>query len=121
MLTEYTAQWLGSSGAFAQVRLLPSRQRVDYTLGGSVLSFEEVDYGGATKTRVGLDLFLTRTLDHKVIWTGKQQVDAPLQGTGVEGVANALSASTSQLLREMSPGLIAQVEQDLKASTGQTH
>jgi ABC-type uncharacterized transport system auxiliary subunit len=121
MLTEYAAQWLGSSGAFAHVCILPSRQRVDYTLGGTVLSFEEVDYGGGTKARVGLDLFLMRTLDRKVIWTGKQQVDAPLQGAGVEGVATALSASTSQLLREMTPGLIAQVEQDFKASAGQTH
>jgi len=116
MLTEYVAEWLGSAGVFAHIRILPSSVRMDYTLGGRVLSFEEVDYDGGGKARVAVDLFLIRTLDHKVIWSSRQHAEAPLQGGGVQGVATALNTATSQLLGEMVPGLIAQVEQDFKGS-----
>ena len=34
LLSEFTAQWLESSGVFTQVKMLPVRERVDYTLGG---------------------------------------------------------------------------------------
>ncbi|MGD1156082.1 MAG: ABC-type transport auxiliary lipoprotein family protein [Terriglobia bacterium] len=121
MLSEFTAQWVGSTGVFAEVRILPARERLDYMLAGRVLSFEEVDHEGGGNVRVALELLLMRTSDHKVIWSSKQRVEAPLQERGVEGVAGALSASCAQLLREMTPGLIAQVEQDYRASQGQTH
>jgi ABC-type uncharacterized transport system auxiliary subunit len=121
MLAEFTAQWLDSTGVFAGVRMLPTRERLDYTLAGRVLSFEEVDHEGGGNVRVALELSLTRTSDHRVIWSSKQRAEAPVQERGVEGVASALNASCAQLLREMIPGLIAQVEQDYKASQGQTH
>jgi ABC-type uncharacterized transport system auxiliary subunit len=115
MLSEFTAQWLDSTGAFAQVRLLPTRQRVDYMLAGRILNFEEVDEGGP-RARVGLELTLVRTSDHKVVWSSEQRVEAPIQGAGVEGVASTLNAASAQMLRQMIPGLIAQVEQDFKSS-----
>jgi len=34
LLSDYTAQWMESSGVFAQVKMLPAREHVDYTLGG---------------------------------------------------------------------------------------
>ena len=34
--------------------MLPVREHVDYTLGGSVLSFEEVDSDGGAKVRLAL-------------------------------------------------------------------
>jgi hypothetical protein len=43
-------------------------------------------------------------------------VETPLPGRGVEGVATALNASCAQALRELVPGLIAQIEQDFKGS-----
>jgi len=116
LLTEFTAQWLHSSGAFAQVKMLPIRERVDYTLAGSVLHFEEVDSGGAAKARLSLALSLVRTSDRKMVWSGEQRVETPLQGGGVEGVATALNTACAQALGEMAPGLIAQVEQDSKSS-----
>ena len=121
MLSEFTAQWLDSTGVFAVVHVLPSRARVDYTLAGRVLSFEEVDYEQGGKARVALELSLLRTSDHKVVWSGKQRVEAPLAERGVAGIASALNAACAQVLREVSPGLIAQVEQDYTASQGQTH
>ncbi|MGO8817150.1 MAG: ABC-type transport auxiliary lipoprotein family protein [Terriglobia bacterium] len=116
LLTEFTAQWLHSSGAFSQVKMLPVRERVDYTLGGNVVHFEEVDSGGAAKARLSLALSLVRTSDHKMVWSGEQRVETPLQGGGVDGVATALNTSCAQALGEMAPGLIAQVEQDFKSS-----
>jgi len=116
MLSEYTAQWLSSTGVFAQVRMLPLSDPVDYALGGRILSFEEVDADGGAKVRLGLALTLVRKSDHKLVWSGEQREESPLQGHGVEGVATALNTSCAQALREMIPGLIAQVEQDYKSS-----
>ena len=116
LLSDYAAQWMDSSAVFSQVRVLPARERVDYTLGGSVLSFEEVDSDGGAKVRLALALSLVRTSDHKLVWSGKQSQETPLSERSVEGVATALNASCAQVLREMTPGLIAQVEQDFKSS-----
>ena len=121
LLSEYTAQWLESSGVFAQVKMLPARERVDYVLGGSVSNFEEVDSSGGGKVRLGMALSLVRMSDHKLLWSGEQHVETPLAEHGVEGVASALNTASAQALREMAPGLIAQVEQDFKASAGQSH
>lgn len=116
LLAEYTAQWADSSGVFTQVRMLPARERVDYILGGSLLSFEEIDTDGGAKVRLGLALSLVRTSDHKLVWSGEQRQETPLGGRGVEGVASALNASCAQVFRELAPGLIARVEQDFKSS-----
>jgi ABC-type uncharacterized transport system auxiliary subunit len=115
LVSEYTAQWMDSSGVFSQVKALPVRERVDYTLGGSILSFEEVDSDGGAKVRMALALSLVRTSDHKLVWSSEQRQETPLSERGVEGVATALNASCAQVLREMAPGLIAQVEQDFKS------
>jgi ABC-type uncharacterized transport system auxiliary subunit len=116
LLSEYTAQWVDSTGVFTQVKMLPAQERVDYTLGGSILSFEEVDSESSPKVRLALALSLMRTSDHKLVWTGERRQEMPLQGRGVEGVASALNAASAQVLREMVPGLITQVEQDYKSS-----
>jgi ABC-type uncharacterized transport system auxiliary subunit len=119
LLSEFTAHWLETSGVFTQVKMLPVRERVDYTLGGNVTSFEEVDSEGAGKVRLALALSLVRTRDHKLVWSGEQRLETPLAEHGVEGVASALNASCAQALRQIVPGLITQVEQDFKSSTGQ--
>jgi ABC-type uncharacterized transport system auxiliary subunit len=49
MLAEFLAQWIDGMGVFAQVRLLPGREPLDYVLRGRLLSFEEVDYEGAKR------------------------------------------------------------------------
>jgi ABC-type uncharacterized transport system auxiliary subunit len=116
LLSDYAAQWMDSSGVFSQVKALPARERVDYTLGGSVLNFEEVDSDGGAKVRLTLALSLVRASDHKLVWSGKQSQETPLSERSVEGVATALNASCALVLREMTPGLIAQIEQDYKSS-----
>jgi len=117
LLSEYAAQWVDSSGVFTQVKMLPVRERVDYTLGGSVLSFEEVDSDGGAKVRLALALSLVRTSDHKLVWSAQQRQETPLPERSVEGVASALNAACAQVLRDMAPGLITQVEQDYKSSS----
>jgi ABC-type uncharacterized transport system auxiliary subunit len=107
---------MNASGVFTQVKMLPVRERVDYTLGGRILNFEEVDSDGGPKVRLALALSLVRMTDHKLVWSGEQRQEAPLQDRGVEGVASALSTSCAQVLRDMGTGLIAQVEQDFKSS-----
>ena len=82
--------------------------------------FEEVDYEAGGKARVSLELTLVRARDHKVVWSGRNAADAPLEGKGMAGVANAVNAAVDQLLRGLLPGLVAQVEQDFKASQGQS-
>ncbi|HWT81840.1 MAG TPA: ABC-type transport auxiliary lipoprotein family protein, partial [Candidatus Methylomirabilis sp.] len=52
MLAEMCQRWLEQKGVFAQVRLAPYRDPVDYTLRGRVSNFEEVDDPGRVKGRV---------------------------------------------------------------------
>jgi ABC-type uncharacterized transport system auxiliary subunit len=117
LLSEYAAQWVESSSVFRQVRMLPVRERVDYILGGRILSFEEVDGDGGPKVRLALALSLIRANDHKLVWTDEQRRESPLSERGVQGVATAMNASCAQALSAMVPGLIAQVEQDFKSSS----
>ena len=116
LLAEFTAQWLESSGVFTQVKMLPVREAVDYTLNGKVASFEEVDSEGGARVRLALALTLVRTRDHKMVWSDQRRQETPVSEPGVEGVANALNASSVQALRDMIPGLLAQVEQDFEGT-----
>jgi ABC-type uncharacterized transport system auxiliary subunit len=116
MLAEFTAQWLQSTGAFEQVKMFPLREKADYTLGGDVTDFEELDETGAVKVRLALALNLVRNSDRKLVWTGQQRVETPLQGTGVDGVASALNSACAQALQAMVPGLIERAEEDFKNS-----
>lgn len=115
MLSELALEYLARTGIFAQVRMLPYREPLDYVLRGHVSNFEELDYGGVSKVRVGLELTLVRSRDHKVVWSELRQVENPIQEKGMAGVVKGLNASSQQLLSDELPGLVAQVEQDYKA------
>lgn len=119
MLSDFVTQWLDGLGVFSQVRMLPSREQVDFRLGGRLLEFSEVDYQGGVKARVNLELRLVRTRDHRVVWTGKHEVETPVLEKGVAGVANAINTACTQLLQQLAPELVGKVEQEYKASQGQ--
>ncbi len=116
MLSRLSAQQLEDMGVFAAVLLLPSRDPVDYVLRGRVLNFEEIDYEGSTKGRVVLDLKLLRWRDRKVVWSSTHMVERSAEAGGVPGVVTALNASSAQLLREVLPGLVTEVEREFKES-----
>jgi ABC-type uncharacterized transport system auxiliary subunit len=116
MLSELALEWIARTGIFTYVKMLPSREPTDYVLRGRVFNFEELDYEGVAKARVTLELTLVRSRDRKMVWSDLRQVENPIQGTGIVGVVNALNVSSQQLLRESLPGLVAQIEQDYKAS-----
>lgn len=120
MLSELAMNWIQNSGAFTQVRMLPVREPVDYILRGRVINFEELDYDGAGKGRVNLELSMLRTRDHKVVWTLQRLAESPVEEKGLPGVVRALNDASYQLLREALPGLITQAEQDYQALQGQT-
>ncbi len=120
MLSELVARRLRATGIFADVLQLPARTPVDYILRGRVLNFEEVDYGGGVIGRVGLELTLVRSRDDTTVWSDARMVERSAQGKGVPGVVNALNASSEQLLRDVLPGLIAEVERELSQNTGQS-
>jgi len=116
MLAALAQRQLQQTGVFAQVRLAPFRQPVDYVLRGRVLSLEEVDYQDSVKARVGLGLTLLRLPDRKVVWSAQRQVENSVQEEGVPGVVSALNAATKQILDEMIPAIVAQVESDYRAA-----
>jgi ABC-type uncharacterized transport system auxiliary subunit len=120
MLSALAQRELQQTGVFAQVWLAPYVGNADYVLRGQVLSFSEVDYQGGVKARVGLGLTLLRVPDRKVAWSAQRQVENVVQEQGVPGVVNALNAATKQILDEMIPGIVAQVESDYRASTSKT-
>jgi len=120
MLSALAQRELQQTGVFAQVWLAPYAGNVDYVLRGQVLSFSELDYQGGVKARAGLALTLLRSPDRKVVWSAQRQVENAVQEQGVPGVVSALNAATKQILDEMIPAIVAQVESDYRASTGKT-
>lgn len=114
LLTEQSVRYLESMEVFQDVRLLPSRDAVDFILRGRVMSFEEVDY--ESKGRVALELSLLRVRDHKVVWSVKREGSAPFQGKGMEGVVAALNAASEQVLQAELPALAGQIENEFKES-----
>jgi ABC-type uncharacterized transport system auxiliary subunit len=120
MLATLTQRELQQTGAFAQVLLAPYQGNVNYVLRGQVLGFSEVDYQGGVKARVGLRLTLLRMPNRTVAWSAQRQLENTVQEQGVPGVVTALNAATKQVLDEMIPGIVAQVESDYRASTGKT-
>jgi ABC-type uncharacterized transport system auxiliary subunit len=120
MLSALAQRELQQTGVFAQVGLAPYVGSVDYILRGQVLSFSEVDYQGGVKARAGLRLTLLHMPDRKVAWSAERQVENVVQEQGVPSVVSALNAATQQILDEMIPGIVAQVESDYRASTSKT-
>ncbi len=119
-LAEMCYRWLEERGVFAEVRLAPYRDPVDYTLKGRVLDFEEVDDPTGVKGRVGLELTLVRSRDWQVVFFGRRQAEAAAQEKGMAGVISALNSATHQLLDEMMPGLVAKVENDYQDASSKT-
>ena len=120
MLAELSHRWLEQKGVFAEIRLAPYRDPVDYSLRGRVLDFEEVDDPSGVKGRVGLELTLVRSRDRQVIFFERRQAEAAAQEKGVAGVVSALNKATQQLLDEMMPTLVAKVENDYRDASNKT-
>lgn len=116
MLTEQIAQRLDEMGIFAHVRILPSRETVDYVLAGRLFDFEEVDSEAGVKGRVSLELALLRSRDHRVAWSFTRRAERAIEGKGIPGVVEAMNAATEDLLSQALPGLAEQVEHDFAES-----
>jgi ABC-type uncharacterized transport system auxiliary subunit len=112
LLAELTSRHLHKLALFAHVHLAPNKDRTDYALRARLLNFDELDYVPGGKARVALDLTLVRNRDQKVLWTDRREVEHSIEGSGVAGVVDALSAASDQLLNEALPGMAAVVERE---------
>lgn len=117
MLTEVTARRLEQSGAFTAVRLLPTREPMDYLLRGRLTNFEEVDGAAAVKARVGLEMMLIRVRDHKILWSDSRQEESAAEGKGVPAVVRAVNTASDRLLDGVLPGLVVKVEEDSRQNS----
>ena len=119
-LAELCHRRLEQTGIFAEVRLAPYRDPVDYSLRGRVLDFEEVDEPTGVKGRVSLELTLIRSRDRQVVFFERRQAEFGAEEKGVAGVVSALNSATQQLLDEMMPGVVARVENDYREASSKT-
>ena len=118
LLAELTRRHLNELAIFAHVHLAPSHEHSDYVLRGHLLNFDELDYVPGGKARVALDLRLVRTRDEKVLWSDRREVERSIDGSGVAGVVDALSAASDQLLNDALPALAAVVQRDTAEGGG---
>lgn len=114
LFAEMMERHLHEMALFAHVRAAPTHEPADYLLMGRLLNFEELDYEPGGKVRVAVQLRLVRATDHKTVWSDRRQVERSIGEHGVDGVVNALSAASDQLLSEALPGLGAEVEREFK-------
>ena len=117
MLTELVARRLEQFGTFTAVRVLPSREPVDYLVRGRVLNFEEVDNVTGVKARAAVEMMLIRARDHKILWSDSRQEESAPEGKGVPAVVQAVNAACERLLDAALPGLVAQAEADARQSS----
>ena len=82
MLAELCHRWLEQKGVFAEIRLAPYRDPVDYSLRGRVLDFEEVDEPTGVKGRVSLELTLIRSRDRQVVFFERRQAEVGAEEKG---------------------------------------
>lgn len=120
LLAELTRRHLNELAIFAHVHLAPSHEHSDYVLRGHLLNFDELDYVPGGKARVALDLRLVRTKDQKVLWSDRREVEHSIDGSGVAGVVDALSAASDQLLNDALPALAEAVQRDVAESSGKS-
>ncbi len=114
VVAEMTKRRVQEMAVFAHVRSSPTHEPADFLLRGRLLNFEELDYAPGGKVRVALELRLVRASDHKTAWSDRREVERSIDEKGVDGVVNALSAATDQLLSQALPGLGAEVEREFK-------
>ena len=120
LVAELTGGRLHEMAVFAHVRLSTTHEPSDFLLRGRLLNFEEVDYEPGGKVRVALELRLVRNSDHKTVWSDRRELERAVEEEGVDGVVNALSAASDQLLSQTLPGLADEVEREFKESAGKT-
>jgi ABC-type uncharacterized transport system auxiliary subunit len=120
LLAELTHRHLDRMGIFRHVHIAPNQDRTDYSLQGRLLNFDELDYEPGGKARVALHLVLVRNKDYKVIWSDRREVEHPIEGSGISGVVEALSAASDQILNDSLPALVSAVEKDAAVSSAQT-
>jgi len=116
LVTEMAKRRLHEAAVFAHVRSAPTHEPADFILRGHLLNFEELDYEPGGKARVALEMRLVRAPDHKTVWADRRDVQLPITQKGVDGVVNALTAATDQILSETLPALGAEVEREFKVS-----
>jgi len=119
LVTEMTKRRLHEMAIFAHVRSAPTHEPADFVLRGRLLNFEELDYEPGGKVRVALEMHLLRASNHKTMWAERREVQIPITKSGVDGVVNALSSATDQILSQTLPGLGAEVEREFRASAEQ--
>ncbi len=117
MMGELAVRRLKASGVFSDVRLFPHATPGDYQLRGRLLNFEELDYEAGGHIRVALELDLVRGRDHKIVWSDTGRSERAVQGKGVAAIVDALNASAAQVVDQLLPPLLAQVERDAAQNT----
>jgi ABC-type uncharacterized transport system auxiliary subunit len=107
LMSELTARYLARMHIVKQVVMVPWSQTIDYTIGGRVLDFEEIDSNRGRQARVALELTVANSPDHEVVWSGTFRAEEPVSGGGVRGLVEAMSAAADKVLREASEEISA--------------
>jgi ABC-type uncharacterized transport system auxiliary subunit len=107
LMSELTARYLARMHIVRQVVMVPWNQTIDYTVGGRLLNFEEVDSDHGRQARVALELVLANSPDHQVVWSGTFRAEEPIRKGGIRGLIEALNIAADKVLREGSEQISA--------------
>ncbi len=126
LLSEMAMKYFAETGLFQQVYAYPAPVQADFTLRGRVLDLGEMRYkkGASAKSgeaRLGLKLDLLQTQQNKVVWSGRLEQTAPIEGERVPEVVDALNVAANQLLRNAYGGISQVVEHEFAQRQEQAH
>jgi len=117
MVTDQLQGYLQRCGLFATVTRQGLATHPDLVLQGRVTRFEEDDTEGGPLAVLHVDLQLSCLLTPRVVWQGRVEASAPMQGHSPQEVARAMSVALDSALKDVVARLVPALDQ-LQASGG---
>lgn len=95
LVTEFLGEYLKLRHLVAHIVKFPSNTRVNYVLGGKLLSFEEWDRGNEWFAKVAFEIYLKDMSTDSLVWRQKYEALQPVGEKMPAGVVAALSQALS--------------------------
>jgi ABC-type uncharacterized transport system auxiliary subunit len=108
LVTDWTRHYLRKSGLFAKV--FPTAEgNADWSLGGVIYQFEEVDHEQTWEAVLAIDFWLTRTGQHSPVWFQSYTATHQADKRNPEAIAEAMSHNLENILGQLTHDLASVV------------
>ncbi len=111
-ITDWTRQYLRSSGLFAKVfpTAEGSGEMIDIVLGGTLRQIEEIDQDQTWQAALGIDVWLARPPQRTPFWFESYSVTRQATKRNPAAIAEAMSRNLETILQQLTTDLVPVLE-----------